>query len=748
MTLVSRPAAGGSAPHSAAAPDIAEPDLLEEPTAHNLAALLRPRSIAVIGASREPGTIGHSLFANLMKGGFTGPVYPVHPTAPVVQSVRAYPSIADVPDPVELAVVVVPARFVVDVVDACGRKGVKAVVVISAGFKEVGGAGVDLERTLLDVVHRHDLRLVGPNCLGVLNTDPAVHMQATFAPVSPPAGNVAFSSQSGALGVAVLEYATSLGIGISQFVSVGNKADVSGNDLLLFWEDDPRTDVILLYLESFGNPRRFLEIARRVTRRKPIVAVKSGRTRAGMRAASSHTGALAGADTAVSALCTQAGVIRTDTIDELFDVTMILANQPVPRGHRVAILTNAGGPGILASDACETRGLEVPALTEATVAALHEFLAPEASTRNPVDMIASATPDMFERTLQLLANDPHVDAVLAIYVPPTALSADAIAQAIVRGNQKAKADAIARGEVPKPVLSCFMGTRGVVESLRSLSRGHIPSFNFPESAAIALSRVVKYGRWLSEPDSNAHVFDDVDRAGAEAVLARAGARATAGAHAWLVPDEVRAVLSAYRIGMPAAVLARSADEAVDAAQRAGHPVAVKLVSDTITHKSDVGGVVLDCRDDDDVRAAFAGIQERLAATGHAGEMAGVVVQPMITEGIEAIVGMTRDPSFGPLIMFGLGGVEVELLQDVVFRVHPLTERDASQMVRGLKGSKLFEGYRGAPPGDVAALEETLLRMAQLAGDHPGIVEMDLNPLKVREPGRGCLVLDARIAVSG
>jgi acetyl coenzyme A synthetase (ADP forming)-like protein len=368
-------------------------------------AILRPRSVAVIGASRERGTVGAEIFHNLLEHGFQGPVYPVNPKADVVQSVHAYPTIEDVPGEVDLAVVVVPALRVIDVVEACGRKGVRAVVVISAGFKETGSEGVERERRLLEIVRRFDMRLVGPNCLGVLNTESGVRLDATFAPTFPPAGPVAFSSQSGALGLAILELAAKLGIGISQFVSVGNKADVSGNDLIEFWEKDAATKIILLYLESFGNPRRFLEIARRVGRRKPIVAVKSGRTKAGVRAASSHTGSLAGADTAVSAVCEQAGVIRTDTIEDLFDVGMLLANQPVPRGPRVGIVTNAGGPGIMASDACETNGLEVVTLEESTVSALKAFLPAEASTRNPVDMIASATPESFEKAVRLIAND-------------------------------------------------------------------------------------------------------------------------------------------------------------------------------------------------------------------------------------------------------------------------------------------------------------------------------------------------------
>jgi acetyl coenzyme A synthetase (ADP forming)-like protein len=718
-----------------------EPDLT-----HGLIPLLRPRSVAVIGASRERGSIGAEIFHNLIANGFQGAVFPVNPKATVVQSVQAYPSIAAVPGPVDLAVIVVPATHAVAVLDECGRAGVRAAIVISAGFKETGEEGAARERTLVAHARAHGMRLVGPNCLGVLNTEAAVRLDATFAPVYPPAGRVAFSSQSGALGLAILEYASQLNVGISQFVSVGNKADVSGNDLIEFWEQDPGTDLILLYLESFGNPRRFTQIARRVGRRKPIVAVKSGRTGAGKRAAASHTGSLAGSDAAVEALCLQSGVIRTDTIEELFDVAMLLAHQPVPNGNRIGIITNAGGPGIMASDACESHGLEVVPLSESTVAALRGFLPREASVRNPVDMIASASPENFERTVQLVAGDPQVDALLVIYVPPIVTRPIDVAQAIVRGAAASARDAAQRGDAPKPVASCFMGSHGVSESLRSLHESSIPSYTFPESAAIALARAARYGRWRAEPEGTVHRFT-VDRTTADAVLAAARTRATPGAHAWLDPGETRALLAAYGIATPDTRVARDEDQAVVEARAIGFPVVLKLVSSTITHKSEVGGVALDLRSEDDVREACRGMVSRLAAHGWQDRMQGVMVQPMVRDGLEAIVGMTQDPSFGPLLMFGLGGVQVELLKDVAFRVHPLTDRDARELVRSVRGFPLLGGWRGSPPGDVDAIEQVLLRVSQLAGDHPEIAEMDLNPVRVLPPGRGCLVVDARVAVA-
>jgi acyl-CoA synthetase (NDP forming) len=643
---------------------------------------------------------------------------------------------------VELAVIVVPAARVLTVLEACGRKGVGAAIVISAGFKETGEAGRERELALVECARRHGIRLVGPNCLGVLNTEAAVCLDATFAPAYPPAGPVAFSSQSGALGLAILEQAADLNLGISQFISVGNKADVSSNDLLEFWENDPGTRVVLLYLESFGNPRRFTQIARRVGRKKPIIAVKSGRTRAGARAAASHTGSLAGADAAVSALLLQSGISRTDTIEQLFDVALLMASQPVPRGPRIGIVTNAGGPGIMASDACESHGLMVPALDPATVEALKAYLPAEASTRNPVDMIASATPQSYEQTVRRMLLDPNVDALLAIYVPPIVTHPLEVAQAIVRGVTAATSELQAQGAPPKPVASCFMGSRGVLEGLRFLKQGHIPSYPFPESATIALARAVGYGRWLGEPEGATVRFPDCHPERAAVALAAGPGPAPR----WLDPGQVREVLEAYGLALPESRVASYAAEAAAFADEIGYPVALKLASATLTHKTEVGGVILDLRGPDEVRRAFEDMQARLESIGRRREMSGALVQRMIRGGVEVVVGVSLDPTFGPLMMFGLGGVQVELLHDVVLRIHPLTDRDAFHMVRDVRGFRLLEGYRGAPPGDIAALEQALLRVSQLVADHPQLVEMDLNPIRVMAPGHGCVILDARIAV--
>lgn len=700
-----------------------------------LDSILRPRSVAVVGASNKPGSVGGEIFRNLIASSFTGAVYPVNRTSTVVQSVRAYPSLAHVPDDVELVVIAVPRDHVVSVVDDSVAKGVGGMVIVTAGFSETGAEGAALQTQIVERIDRGGVRLVGPNCLGVLNTDHEVCLNATFAPTWPEPGNIAFLSQSGALGVAILDYAHSLGIGIRQFVSVGNKADVSGNDLLEYWENDPGTEVILLYLESFGDPRRFMELARRLGRRKPIIAVKSGRTESGARAASSHTGSLAGLDVAVDALLGQAGVIRTDTIEELFDAAMLLANQPVPRGNRVAILTNAGGPGIMASDACESRDLEIPRLSPEIEDELHSFLPTEASVRNPVDLLAAADAGIYERALALLLGDDRIDAVIVLFVPPIFTDAAAVADAICR----------AAIDTDKPVLTCLMGTHGVPAALSSLRAGRFPSYTFPEDAAMALVRAVRYGRWLGRPEEKPET-----PAGEVAERARAAIRPRDSIDedgVWLDPKEVHHILMAYGIEIPLSALAESPEAAAEAADYIGYPAVVKLASDTITHKSDVGGVVANLGDADAVRRAFDAIHNGLAAIGRESEMTGVLVQPMV-EGVELFVGSRNDPAFGPLIAFGVGGINVELWRDVVFRVHPITPADARDMLAEIRGAKLLDGFRGSPPADRRAVEDVLLRLNQMVGDLPEILEIDINPLMALPPGKGVVAVDARIRVGG
>ncbi|MFQ5948013.1 MAG: GNAT family N-acetyltransferase [Acidimicrobiia bacterium] len=688
-----------------------------------------PRSVAVIGASRDEASIGGRLLQNLLDSRFAGAVFPVNPNSPVVGSVRAYPSVLDIPDPVDLAMIVVPADVVLPVVKECAEKGVRGLCVISAGFSETGEEGARLEGELLEAVRMAGMRMVGPNCMGLVNTDPAVRLNATFAPLFPPRGNVAMSSQSGALGIAILDYARRLDIGISTFVSVGNKADISGNDLLLYWGEDPSTDVILLYLESFGHPRRFARIARDVGRRKPIAAVKSGRTTAGARAASSHTGALASVDVAVSALFRQAGVIRTDTLEELFEVTALLANQPLPEGRRVAVLTNAGGPGILTVDALEAQGLTIPELSPELRGRLRTKLASEASVGNPVDMIASAGPQQYRDCLEVLLDSDEVDAVIVIFIPTTPAGVHEVAASL--------RDATA-GRRDKTLLAVFMQSGGTPVEL-SVGEVRIPSYRFPEAAARALARAVEYAEWRRRPEGRVVEFADVDSESAARVIRTALDR-LGDEGGWLEPGEVEALLGAYGIRLVAGRVAGDPDEAVDIARQIGRPVVVKVVSPTTVHKSDIGGVALDLRGDDDVRAAY----ERVTSVVE--DSQGALVQEFVPDGHEVIIGMTEDPSFGPLIAFGLGGLFVELVGDIAFRIHPLTDIDAAEMVGGVRTAPLLEGYRGGPPGDVAALEEALLRISALVEALPEVVELDLNPVKVLPPGDGVRVVDARARV--
>ncbi len=700
----------------------------------SLEPLLRPRSVAVIGASRRRDSIGGAILHNLIEQGFQGPVYPVNPSATHVQSIPAYPNIAAVPGDVDLAVIVIPSAHVLEVATACGERGVKALLVISAGFRETGEEGLKREKALLEVVRRYNMRLVGPNCLGVLNTDPTISLNATFAPLSPPAGRVGFSSQSGALGLAILDYARRLNLGISQFVSVGNKADVSGNDLIEFWEKDPGTDLILLYLESFGNPRKFTQLARRVARVKPIIAVKSGRTPGGSRAASSHTGALAGSDAAVNALFHQSGVIRTDTIEELFDTAMLLASQPVPSGPGVAILTNAGGPGIMAADACESAGLVLVKLETKTVKGLKAFLPAEASARNPVDMLASADAPSYERSLRLLVEDKNVDAVIVIFVPPLVTGAQDVARAILAGAAGSK----------KAVLSCFMGSHGVPESLRSLQEGHIPSYAFPEAAARTLARAVSYGVWRNKPVGKMPSLRGVETDRARDVIQKALAGAKAGESRWMAGSDVEDLLRAYGVPTSGARVAGNRGEAASVAKSIGFPVVMKVRSPDVTHKSDVRGVLLGLESEERAARAFDEIRVALSRAKPGATFEGVTVERMIQGGVETIVGMTRDATFGPIVLFGMGGVTAELLRDVAVRVAPLTDRDAEEMVREIRGFPLLDGYRGAPKANVAAVIDVVHRVSRLAIELEEVAELDLNPVVVFSGDTPCVAVDARV----
>ncbi|MEN8614842.1 acetate--CoA ligase family protein [Dehalogenimonas sp. THU2] len=701
--------------------------------ATSIEALLNPRSVAVIGASRREGSIGHKIFQNLLDAAFHGPVFPVNPQADVISGVRAYPSITAISEQVDLAVIVLPAEKVLDAAEECGARGVKSIIVISAGFGENNDAGVERQRKLVSVCRRYSMRLVGPNCMGVLNTAPNVSLNATFGHVFPPQGNIAMATQSGALGLVILEYANNLNIGLSSFASVGNRADVSSNDLMEYWRDDPATDVIMLYLESFGNPKKFARLARSISPEKPIVAVKSGRSAAGSRAVASHTGALATVDVAADALFAQSGIIRVDSLEQLFDVSDVLSRQPLPRGSRVAILTNGGGPGALAADACAARGLELPSLRDETMAGLKTLLPVRASLGNPVDITDVGAAE-YRGALTLLAADGNIDAVIVIFIPPVFACPEEVAAVI----KELAPDFRRRG---KPLLASFMGKRGCVPgTVMPVGATGVPSFSFPEAAVYALARVRDYSLNRQKPRGTVPELSGIDLVKARKIVDEAPP-------GWLPPGDVYDLLDAYGITAMAPRFAANLDEALETAEALGFPVALKLDSKTIIHKTEVGGVRLDIRSPDELRQAYEQMMERLTVAGRLPEAGGVSVQRMAPEGIEVIAGVTHDDVFGPLILFGLGGIYTELFKDTVTRIQPLTDTDAREMVRSVKAYKLLEGFRGAPPADIAALEDLLLRLSALAEDLPRIKELDLNPVKAFASGQGYAVVDARVLLA-
>ena len=701
---------------------------------HSLDPLLKPKSIAVVGASRKPGSIGWQILDKLLSHNFTGAVYPVNPSAKAIHSIKAYPSVDAIGEPVDLAIIVVPAAVAVEAAKECVEAGVKALVMITAGFKEIGGLGAERERELMAMLDGSGVRLVGPNCMGVINTAEDVKMDATFAPAMPPPGPVAFISQSGAMGVSILDYAESLGIGMSKFVSSGNKADVSGNDLLEYWTDDPDTQLVLMYIENFGNPSRFIEVGREITKTKPVFVVKSGRTGAGQRAAASHTGALAQTELATDAIIRQAGAIRAQSVNELFDYAMAFSNQPLPKGNRVAIVTNAGGPGIIIADACETNGLDVTALAEETQIRLKTKLPVEASVHNPVDMIASATAEGYRFALECVLDDPGVDAAIAAFVPPLGTHTKDVAQAIVD---------VAERQHEKPILAVLMGRQGLPAGLAELHEANVPGYLFPESAASALGAMWRYSKMQLRDQGKTIEFDTDDDTVAEILEATKKA-----GHEKLSEPDVFRILEAY--GIPTAQWAyvpnedsSGFEEAVrKAADEIEGRVALKVVSPDVTHKTDVGGVILGLESGEETAEAASKMAKKIAETG--ASIDGVVIQKMARRGRETIVGMTRIPTVGPMVMFGLGGVYVEVLQDVVLRLCPLLDTDAQEMIRQVKMVKILEGVRGEAPRDLDALAEIILRVSQLATRHEAISEMDINPVIAYE--RGALAVDARIQI--
>ena len=705
-------------------------------TLHSLEHILKPHAVAVIGASNRSGSIGQLVFQSMIQSGFNGVVYPINTNDDAVMSVKAYRSILSVPGEVDLAIVAVPASQVLGVVDECGQKKVKGLIVISDGFREKGEEGAALEREMVDMAFGYGMRIVGPNCMGLINTDPHVKLNATFALTNPAPGNISFISQSGALGLGILEYAKSMNIGFSSFVSVGNRADIASTDLLQYWEQDQATRVILLYLESFDNTDIFSRVSRRISTKKPILAIKGGSTPEGSRASHSHTGAMATSDVVSDALFSEAGIIMVNSIGELFDTAILLASQPVPRGRNVAILTNGGGPGILAADACAHSGLKVPDLSADTLSKIKSVIKRDIHINNPVDLTAGISPEEFEAVLKVLAADPGNDAILTIYVPPAGLDISSVENAISHAAQLVRQNG-------KPLLSCFVGMSGLKG--KEMEGHFVPYYLFPEEAATALTNAVKYHDLKTKDTGSIPVFKDIEREKSHQlindILTSSPQRPI-----WIDNRNMNELFKCYGIHFAETLVAATPEETAEIALKTGFPVVVKLNSATITHKTDVGGVILDIKTPEEVKTAFNQIRSNLAKIGRENEMQGVTVQRQISDGVEVIVGVTEDRMLGHVVMFGLGGIYAELIKDTAIRLHPLTDLNARELINSVKMSQLLKGYRGMPPYDTKALEELLLRISAMVEDIPQITEMDLNPVKVQPDGRGYWVVDARIMI--
>ena len=678
-------------------------------TVASLTHLLQPRSVAVFGASTRRGSVGNAVVRNLRDADFPGPIYPINRQGDAVAGIPALRSATQLPASVDLGVICVPAEHVVRIADEALRAGVRALSVISAGFAESGAEGRAREEQLLEHVRMSGARLLGPNCLGV--AVPAARLNATFAPHAFPEGSIGFSSQSGALGLALLDRLAERGLGLSAFVSVGNKADISTNDLLAYWEDDEATSLALLYVESFGNPRKFARVARRVARKKPVLAMKSGTGRAGARAAGSHTAAIAGSDAAVDALFREAGIIRVETLGEVLDLASLLTSHPLPAGNRVGVLTNAGGLGILCADACERAGLELPEISDDTSALLASVLPDESARSNPVDMLGSATADDYRRTLPLLLSDPALDALIVIFAPAAVSDADEVAEAIASASEGST----------KPVLGVVMTGDGIPTAF-SQPGSPVAPFTYPEPAAAALGRAVERAAWLRRPVGVVHQPDHPD---VDLGPVPDGGR-------WLDPTETRALLQSYGLPVVPQRVAASPEEASRAARELGFPVAVKSAEPGV-HKTERGAVALGLRNGREVADAARAIGGP------------VLVQAMVTGGVELLAGVVQDPSFGPLVAFGPGGVFAELIGEATFRIAPITDIDTTEMITTGKAGRLVAGYRGAAPADQVALTDLLTRLSALAEDHPELVELDLNPIIAS--GDGCLVVDARARVA-
>jgi len=711
---------------------VAEPSAEKAGLHHPLEALFSPRSVAVIGVTPTPGTVPYDIFYNILSSGYRGTVYPVAPGKRSICAVRAYRYVLDIDEPVDLAVIVFPANVVDKALEQCGQKGVRAAVVISAGFREVGPQGAEREKRIKEICSHYGISLIGPNCLGVINTDPKVRLNASFARNMPLCGRIAFLSQSGALCTAVLDYARHKQVGFSKFVSFGNKAGVTEIELFDYLYHDSLTDIILLYLEELRDGRGLIEAARRVTggpQPKPILAIKSGRTPQGADAAASHTGSLAGEDSICDAVFREAGIIRVSSIEEMFNAAVLYAYQPLPEGNRLAIVTNAGGPGVMATDAAIRCGLSVPRLVPETMEKMRGALPAAANLKNPVDVIGDARADRYLAALEAVAADPNIDQILVILTPQSMTDIEAIARGICKFRQNLK----------KPICCSFMGAVDVESGIQLLQQAQIPHYILPEWACEAMAHVEQIRQWRLQPRGEFQPLP-VDKETARRIIDAASA-------GYLDEDQALAVLQAYGLNVPPNKLCRNADEAVDFAKSVGFPVVLRIVSPQIFHKTEVGGIALNLADETEVRIAFSEMWERIGKVAPQAEVRGILVRPMIPSGYELIIGAKRDPAFGPTLMFGLGGIYVELFGDVTFALAPIDAVAAGRMVRQVKAFRLLEGARGRPPVDVQGIEECLVRVGQLVADFERIAELDINPLIAGAGPNGNVPADARIRLA-
>jgi acetyltransferase len=700
--------------------------------AKNIESIMNPRSIAVVGATNRPGSVGLAVFRNILGAGFEGVLYPVNLKAKSVQSVKAYPALMDIPDEVDLAVIIVPAENVCSVMEQAGQKGVKGAIVISAGFREVGGRGVELENRLKEVVEKYDIRLVGPNCLGVINNDEKVRMNASFATKMPKAGNIAFISQSGALCTAVLDFAEGKNIGFSKFISFGNKADVNETDLLRYLKDDPDTDVILMYLEDITNGREFLETAREITweAHKPMLAIKSGRSPEGARAAASHTGALVGSDNAYDAIFYQSGILRVEGVAELFNRAVAFAEQPIPKGDRIAIVTNAGGPGIMATDAVVRHNLKIATLSEETKQKLKQELPPTASIDNPVDVIGDATHQRYEAAIRYVLMDENVDGAIVILSPQAMTDILKTAEIVPR---------VAR-DIDKPVLCSFMGIVDVSDGIRYLEEHGIPNYPFPEAAVRTMASMAFYGNLLTlEKRKVRRIAADRDTT-TEIIKKKLAGRDSY----YMSEKEASEILQCYGFPVLKSILLKEPSEVDKVADEFVFPVAMKISSPDIIHKFDVGGIRLKIKTKEEAKKAFEEIIANVKKFNPSTKIDGVIIERMAKGGVEVILGAVREPNFGPICMFGLGGTFVEAMKDVTFRLAPMWEISAEIMIQTIKAYSILKGIRGAPPCDIDAIKDCILRLSQMVTEHPEIAELDINPLIVYPQGEGCVVADSRI----